>query len=154
MLLDTAYDLWDLGDALYSRAESPHCLKPQGIGTAQVESLSGYISRFGGGPRSFLSEISWSKSLKQCPEWPLQADYIFRSRPSPTFFMLRPTVSMECAGRQATGFACLRSATHRRPPLADPVSPHEGRLNMVLLRKCRAWCPYLYQEDQLAGPMY
>ena len=61
MLLDTAYDLWDLEMPYIPERSLLYCLKPQGIGTAQVR-VSAVISPVWRRPTIFLSEISWVES--------------------------------------------------------------------------------------------
>lgn len=155
MLLDTAYDLWDLEMPYIPERSLLYCLKPQGIGTAQVESLSGYISRLAEAHDLSVGDLVGREPLSNARSGLYRRTTFFRSRPkSHVFHATSHRINGMCR-KAGNWIRVFEIATHRQDlrwltlfPLMKVVS------DMVLLRKCRAWCPSCYQEDRLAGPVY
>lgn len=135
------YGVWDMKLPDVSRRSIFYNLPPVGIGTAEVESLSGYISRLA--QEHYLSPVVLLKnSVADLSELP-------RS-------LLQNSISAVFAG-SLNGFgsntkaivrilekATFRSDIHRTSllPFKDKLSNHK------LLKKQLAWCPVCYVEQK------
>ena len=156
MPLDALYDDWDLEMPEIPERSRLYCLKPVGIGTCQVESLSGYVARL-----AEAHDLSIGNLVGREPFSNSRSGLCKRT----TFFRLaRPKSHVFHAAAHDINGMCQKArkwtrvfevATHRQDlsgltlvPLMNVVS------DMLLLRKRRAWCPSCYHEDRKSGLVY
>lgn len=135
------YEIWDVGIPPVSSRSLLYNLPPVGVGTSEVESLSGYISRLA--QEHYLSPIVLLKnSVRDVSALPKG--------------VLRNSINSAFAG-SLNGFGTntetitriLQSATHRNDIYLTSLLPWKGRLsNHKLLKKHSAWCPVCFDEQK------
>lgn len=144
---DNKYETWDLEIPEISPRNILYDLPPIGIGTREVESLSGYISRLAQEHR--LSPIILLKnSVQDLSELPKS--------------ILQNSISTALAGG-INGFGestkiitdILQKATRRKDILFTSLMQWKYKLsNHKLLKKNLAWCDLCFNEQKETGTVY
>jgi len=155
MLLDVLYGHWDLELPSIPERSLLYCLKPVGIGTPQVESLSGYVARLAEAHDLSVGNLVGRKPFSNARSGLYKRTTFFRSRPKSHVF--------HAAGYEINGMcqnACkwigtFQEATHREDLCRLTLAPLTKVISgMFLFRKRRAWCPSCYHEDRKSGLVY
>jgi TniQ protein len=149
MPLDVLYDHWDLETPVIPKRSLLYCLKPVGIGTPQVESLSGYVARLAEAHDLSVGNLVGRKPFSYARKGLYKRTTFFRSRPkSHAFHAADYDINGMCR-KACKWIGAFQEATHHQDlcrltlvPLTKVIS------GMFLLRKRRAWCPSCYQDDQ------
>lgn len=138
------YEIWDLKMPEISSRAAFYNLAPIGIGTAEVESLAGYISRLA--QEHYLSPVVLLKnSVSDLSELPKS--------------LLQNSISSVFAG-SLNGFGSntksivniLEKATFRDDIYQTSLLAFKDKLsNQKLLKKHLAWCPACYEEQKEQG---
>jgi hypothetical protein len=144
----TIYESWDLEKPTIPPRSRLYQLKPIGVGTSDVESLTSYVARLAQAHcvsirRLYLEEIfPLTKRGDVCPGQN-QVLHIIRKHSD----ILNGTKLNAATWVQAIGILTNRADLHCLTMLAwaKVLSQRE------LLRPVRAWCPLCYEEWQLAG---
>lgn len=147
METDNEYEVWDLEIPVISPRTILYDLPPIGIGTREVESLSGYISRLAQEHR--LSPVILLKnSVQDLSELPKS--------------ILQNSISTALAGG-INGFGestrmitdILQKATRRKDILFTSLMSWKHKLsNHKLLKKNLAWCDLCFDEQRETGIVY
>ena len=130
-----------------------YSLKPVGIGTAQVESLGGYVARLAEAHNVSVGDLVGREPLCTARNGLYRRTAIFRlTRPRAHVFHAAAHDINGLSQRARKWIRVFENATNRQDicaltmvPLAKAVS------DMLLFRKRRAWCPSCYLEDQKSG---
>jgi transcriptional regulator with XRE-family HTH domain len=156
MPLDALYDDWDLETPEIPERSRLYCLKPVGIGTCQVESLTGYVARLAEAHDLSVGNLVGRKPFSNARSGLYKRTTFFRlARPkSHVFHAAAHDINGMCQ-KVGKWIRVFEAATHRQDlcgltlvPLMKVVS------DMLLLRKGRAWCPSCYHEDRKSGLVY
>lgn len=144
---DNKYEIWDLEIPAISPRTILYDLPPIGIGTREVESLSGYISRLAQEHR--LSPVILLKnSVQDLSELPKS--------------ILQNSISTALAGG-INGFGestkiitdILQKATQRKDIFFTSLMQWKYKLsNHKLLKKNLAWCDLCFDEQKETGTVY
>ncbi len=155
MPLDELYDHWDVEMPDIPKRSLLYCLKPVGIGTPQVESLSGYVARLAEAHDLSVGNLVGRKPFSNARSGLYKRTTFFRSRPkSHAFHAADYDINGMCR-KACKWIGAFQEATHRQDlsrltlvPLTKVIS------GMFLLRRRRAWCPSCYHEDEKSGLVY
>jgi hypothetical protein len=155
MPLDVLYDRWDLEMPDIPKRSLLYCLKPVGIGTPQVESLSGYVARLAEAHDLSVGNLVGRKPFSNARSGLYKRTTFFRSRPKSHVFHAADYDINGMCRKACKWIGAFQEATHRQDlcrltlvPLTKVIS------GMFLLRKRRAWCPSCYHEDRKSGLVY
>ena len=152
MPLDTAYDLWDLEMPYIPERSLLYCLKPQGIGTPQVESLSGYISRLAEAHDLSVGDLVGREPLSNARSGLYRRTTFFRSRPkSHVFHATSHRINGMCR-KAGNWIRVFEIATHRQDlRWLTLISPHEGRLRHGPTEEVSGMVPFLLPGRPTGG---
>jgi hypothetical protein len=155
MPLDVLYDHWDLEMPDIPKRSLLYCLKPVGIGTPQVESLSGYVARLAEAHDLSVGNLVGRKPFSNARSGLYRRTTFFHSRPKSHVFHAADYDINGMCRKACKWIGVFQEATHRQDlcrltlvPLTKVIS------GMFRLRKRRAWCPSCYHEDRKSGLVY
>lgn len=137
-------EIWDLKPFPRPPHSRLHCLEPVGLGTAAVESLTGYISRLaethGVTPRILMAHELVPLLGRERLTRPVNGGL--------SSFLSKDTRSLNGTGRLAQDMVAVLQTLTLRQDLRfltlltwEPVLPSRG-----LLRRNRVWCPVCYHS--------
>ena len=139
--MQQVFEAWDLAPRQLRPRSRLYSLAPEGIGTAFVESLSGYVVRL-----AEAHAVSAGDLIRR---------ELSRHTSSPLDF---PTHSQSINGlenRAARWVTAVEAATLRSDLRYLTLLPFKKLLpTSLLLRKIRAWCPECYEEMAVTGTVY
>ncbi len=152
MPLDTLYDHWDLEMPNIPERSLLYCLKPVGIGTPQVESLSGYVSRLAEAHDLSVGDLVGRKPLSNARSGLYRRTTFSRSRPRSHVFHAGDNDINGMCRKARKWIGAFQDVTHRQDlfrltlvPLTKVIS------DMLLLRKRRAWCLLATMQTKSQG---
>lgn len=156
MPLDAPYGYWDLEMPDIPERSYFYSLRPVGIGTPQVESLSGYVARLAEAHSVSVGDLVGREPLSNARSGLYKRTTFFRlTRPRAHVFHAAAHDINGMCRKTRKWISVFQNATHRQDlcgltlvPLANVIS------DMVLLRKRRAWCPFCYHQDLESGLAY
>jgi len=142
--LTTVYGSWDLHEPRPPARSRLYCLEPIGIGTAYIESLTGYVARLSEAHRIETGMLILSQIA------PLMRDgYVFDGRAGGIDKLFgRYTQAFNGASNwTSTLSAALESLTSRHDLKFLSMLPWAEVISLrYLLRSNRAWCPVCYED--------
>lgn len=149
----TVYNLWDLSPPVVPPRSRLYSLEPIGIGTAFVESLTGYIARLAEAHAVSVGDLVGRELSRRMAKGPLVIPR--RKRPHRTsahrFYVMSNTLNGVVESSRKW-IDTLERATLRQGLSALTLSPLEGVVDdRRLLRPVRAWCPNCYEERRRAN---
>jgi hypothetical protein len=144
MPLDTLYDHWDLEMPNIQERSLFCCLKPVGVGTPHVESLSGYIARLAEAHDLSVGDLVGREPLSNARSGLYRRTTFFRSRPkSHVFHAANHDINGMCQ-KARKWIGTFQDATHLQDlcrltlvPLAKVIS------DMLLFKKAAGVVPFL-----------
>jgi hypothetical protein len=153
---DIHYECWNLKPVDIPARSFLYSIPPIGIGTPQVESLSGYIARLAEAHAISVGDL-FGRKPKNAPScWIIRRSHFYRSR--------RPKAhSFHATGSGINGMfewsqkwvRILEEATCQQGLVALTLRPLQSVLSdMALFRRDRAWCSSCYQDDRKTGVVY
>lgn len=138
------FDSWDLAKPVLAGRSQLYALRPVGIGTPFVESLTGYVSRLASAHVVPVGDLVGRVLAKFAPpDSPIISEQARRRRGAASGF--RPVShSINGIGKQSRSWVhALEAATSRNDlrfltllPFRE-ILPHQG----LLFRRAQAWCP-------------
>ena len=155
MSLDALYDDWDLERPEIPERSRLYCLRPVGIGTCQVESLSGYVARLAEAHDLSVGNLVGREPFSNARSGLYKRTTCFRSRPKSHVFRAGDYDINGMCRKACKWIGAFQEATHRQDLCRLTLLPIRKLISgMFLLRKRRAWCPACYHEDQKSGLVY
>jgi len=153
---DPHYDGWDLKPVDIPPRSYLYSIPPRGIGTPEVESLSGYLARLAEAHTLSVGDLIGRKPKSAPSHWIIKRSRFYRSRRpnAHTFHATGPGINgmFEWAHKRVR---ILEEATCQKGLVALTLRPLRSLLSdMSLFRRDRAWCPSCYQDDRRTGVVY
>lgn len=151
-----AYGIWEAQVVELPERSRFYSLSPVGIGTPQVESLSGYIARLSEAHVLSVGDMVGRRSMSRASTRVGKRLTSFHvRRPSEQVFHATAYAINGVSARALKwtrileGLTCCRHLdTLTLLPLRDTLS------DMFLFRRRRAWCPQCYEADRETGTVY
>jgi TniQ len=151
------YGQWELGPVEIPNRTRLFSLEPAGIGTPEVESLSGYIARLAQAHVVSVGNLlgrglTGRKRCKSSVAGPISAKTIQSGGHG--FHALGNTINgFDWRARKWT--RKIAAATGRLDIEQLTLIPFARVLSaMLLFKPHRAWCPFCYEEDRKSGVLY
>lgn len=152
------YESWDLSPPVVPSRSRLYSLEPIGIGTADVESFTGYIARLAEAHAvtvgNMLVDANLFRDMVKSPLSVPQGGNPRRSPVSTCWSKFRTLNGMR--GIASTWIDAFERATLRQDLSALTLLPFKEVLSeKCLLRRVRAWCSICYEERRITqSPLY
>lgn len=141
----TEYESWDLTMPAMCRSSRLYSLKPCGIGTSLVESLTGYIARLA---ETHCVSVGILYTKEIAPVMGKGSIFSFRLAEKAGY----PTHAINGHGIAAADFVrAMETLTKRADLHYLTLLPWSDVLPKGLLRRARAWCPNCFRQWRDAG---
>ncbi len=141
----TEYESWDLAMPASVQSSRLYSLKPCGIGTSLVESLTGYIARLA---EAHCVSVGILYTKEIAPILGKGSIFSFRLAEKAGY----PTHAINGFGITATGFVRAMEMLTKRADLRYlTLLPWSDALPRGLQRRARAWCPNCLRQWRDAG---
>ena len=153
MQAPAVYEHWDLFPPVVPPRSRLYSLEPIGIGTAFVESLTGYIARLAEAHAVSVGDLVGPKLLREIAEGPplFPQEGRYHRTPRHGFQAMSYTLN-RVTETSRKWIHALETATLRQDFSALTLLPFEGVVSdWFLLRRDRAWCPRCYEERRGAN---
>lgn len=147
MLAQSSIKLWDLEKPIITERSRLHHLKPIGVGTAMLESLTGYIARLADS-HSVFPGILISREIAPL----IEKNYIKESANMGLRALFNRASALNSSGTMAFEVVqALETLTlQKNLRLLTLLNWVETLLVRGLFRDVKAWCPACYQEWHLS----
>jgi hypothetical protein len=153
---ETPYADWepDIPSQIPERSRL-YSLRPIGIGTSQVESLTGYVARLAEAHVLTVGDLVGREPLCTTRAGLCRRGYFHRKRPKGQVFHAQAYAingTLSTARKWVNAFEQLTRGQGLNPltllPLRHTLS------DMLLFKQHRAWCPQCYEEDHEKASVY
>lgn len=153
---EAAYDFWEAEVPDFPERSRFYSLAPIGVGTPQVESLSGYIARLAEAHVLSVGDMVGREPMSTARSGLSRRTRFFRvRRPRGHSFHAEAYDINGMSSRVLRWVSTLERLTCRQHLDALTLLPLRNTLStMSLFKQRRMWCPECYQGDQKQGPVY
>jgi hypothetical protein len=154
---EAAYDFWEEAKVPDIPERSRfYSLAPIGVGTPQIESLSGYVARLAEAHALSVGDMVGREPMSTARTGLSRRTAFFRvRRPSGHVFHAEAYEINGMSVRVLRWVSILERLTCRQHLDALTLLPLRNTLStMLLFKRRRAWCPECYESDQKVGAVY
>jgi AraC-like DNA-binding protein len=146
------YDSWSLSISPFPPRSALYALEPIGIGTALVESLSGYVARLAEAHSISVGDIvGHVLSELAGPQDPMITAAAKAVRPGGHGFRACSYAINGVTDRVAKWVHVLETATSRRDLRCLTLLPFRHAIPENLFHRHRAWCPFCFEQWRANG---
>ena len=144
----SAYDVWEAQAVEVPARSRFYSLTPVGVGTPQVESLSGYVARLAEAHVLSVGDLVGRHSMSRATNSPGRryGEQVFHATPYAVNGVSTRALKWVRILERLT--CCRHLDALTLLPLCNTLS------DMFLFKRWRAWCPECYEADRKSGTVY
>lgn len=150
--MQSIYDSWSLSISPFPPRSALYALEPIGIGTALVESLSGYVARLAEAHSLSVGDLV-GRVLSELadPEAPVITAAAKAVRAGGHGFRACGYAINGVTDRATKWVHALETATSRRDLRCLTLLPFRSAIPETLFHRHRAWCPFCFEQWRANG---